>query len=153
MIPRIELALAVLVGILIGWGYAGPGPATRARTNGESMTVNLPGGETMAFAWVGPGTFTMGSDDECDECTSQALAPEKKHRVTISRGFWLGKYEITQGQWEKTMSTRPWADQSNVVVDSGHPAVYVSWEDVQTFIHRLNQTAGDSLYRLPTEAE
>jgi len=36
---------------------------------------------------------------------------EKQHQVTITKGFWIGKYEITQAQWEKVMNTQPWEGQ------------------------------------------
>ena len=75
------------------------------------------------------------------------------HEVEISEGFWLGKYEVTQEQWEAVMGTTPWSGGDFVVSDPSHPAVYISWIDVQAFIHRLNEAAGDSLYRLPSEAE
>jgi len=100
--------------------------------------------------WIEPGTFTMGSpssepgrwDDE---------GPQ--HEVTISRGFYLGKFEVTQGQWQAVMGTRPWAGESYVRENPNHPAVYISWNDVQAFIQKWNEAAEDSLYRLPTEAE
>lgn len=78
---------------------------------------------------------------------------QPQHEVVISKGFYLGKYEITQGQWETVMGTQPWVGHRFVLENSSHPAVYISWEEVQDFVHRLNQAAGDSLYRLPTEAE
>ena len=47
----------------------------------------------------------------------------------------------------------PWSGESDVREGSDYPAVYISWHDVQAFIGRLNAAAGDSLYRLPSEAE
>ena len=81
---------------------------------------------------------------------------EPQHEVTISKGFYLGKYEITQEQWEAVMGTTPWVGQElseYVQVNPDHPAVYLSWWDVLPFIGKLNMAAKDSLYRLPTEAE
>lgn len=56
------------------------------------------------------------------------------------------------------MGETPWITrcgrvQQYVQSNSSHPAVYISWKDVQAFIGRLNEAAGDSLYRLPSEAE
>ena len=60
------------------------------------ITVTLPGGATMEMVWIEPGTFMMGSPDSDD----WAYSYEKpQHRVTISEGFYLGKYELTEGQW------------------------------------------------------
>ena len=75
------------------------------------------------------------------------------HEVTISKGFYLGKYEVTQGQWEGVMGTTPWRGKDYVRSGSDYPAVYVSWDDAQEFISRLNSAAGSEVYRLPSEAE
>ena len=75
------------------------------------------------------------------------------HEVKISKEFYLGKYEVTQGQWEAVMGTQPWDGQNNVHSGSDYPAVYISWNDAQEFIGRLNASEGSEVYRLPTEAE
>ena len=113
----------------------------------RAMTVALAGGEQMEFVWVEPGTFRMGSgaegwDDE-----------RPQHEVMVGEGFYLGRYEVTQGQWEAVMGTTPWAGKARVRSQPLHPAVYISWEDAQAFVSRLNSAAGETLYRLPTEAE
>jgi formylglycine-generating enzyme required for sulfatase activity len=118
--------------------------------SGIVETFPLPGGEALKMVWIDPGTFKMGSPDtepgrEDDE------GPE--HAVTISRGFYLGKYEVTQRQWEEVVGSRPWIGKDFVQDHPDHPAAFVSWNDVKTFIHRLNIAEGDSIYRLPTEAE
>ena len=70
-------------------------------------------------------------------------------RVRISRGFWLGKHEVTQGQWQGVMGTNPSGNSG-----CGQcPVEKVSWNDAQEFIGRLNGRAGGNRYRLPTEAE
>ena len=108
--------------------------------------AELPGGESMEFVWIEPGAFQMGSNTgRKDE--------SPVHEVEISRGFWLGKYEITQGQWKSVMDTEPWAGRDRVEANPSHPAVIISWDEVQEFISRLNAEAGEELYRLPTEAE
>ena len=110
----------------------------------------LPGGAKMKFVYIEPGTFVMGSP------ASEAGRFENEgpqHDVTLSKGFYLGKYEVTQAQWQAVMGSRPWVGQEYMSENPDHPAVYVSWYDVQGFIHKLNVAAGDSLYRLPSEAE
>ena len=118
---------------------------------------------TIDFVWIGPGTFKMGasdSDKACGTTTNPAHCANERpqHEVQISKGFWLGKYEVTQGQWQSVMGTKPWqdingSDKNNVQSNSSHPAVYISWNDVQQFIGKLNTAAGSTVYRLPTEAE
>lgn len=116
----------------------------------DEVTVELSNGAEIEMIWIEPGTFMMGSpDSELGRSSSES----PQHRVTISSGFYLGKYEITQWQWEAVMATQPWAGKEYVQEGLGNPAVYISWDDVQAFVHQLNQAAGDSLYRLPTEAE
>ena len=116
----------------------------------RDTTVTLTGDVTMDFVHIDPGTVTMGSPDSEEERWADE-GPQ--HEVTISKGFYLGKYEVTQGQWEAVMGTTPWSGESNVEENADHPAVYVSWEDAQAFIQKLNDAAGKELYRLPTEAE
>ena len=139
------------------------------RKMGQTLTVDLPGGAKMEMVWIEPGRFLMGSP--ASE-SARDYDEKPQHEVRISRGFYLGKYEIIQGQWEAVMGTTPWLtgqdsvrynahDQAEyvcgrhhyVLPNSNNPAVFISWYDTQDFIHRLNETAGDSLYRLPTEAE
>jgi len=123
----------------------------------QDITVELPGGATMDLEWVEPGAFMMGSLSS--EWKHQANEGPQ-HEVSISRGFYLGTYEVTQGQWESVMGTGPWMDyftdngwKDQFIPDPTHPAVHVSWSETQSFIQALNTASGDSLYRLPSEAE
>ncbi|MBT4100908.1 MAG: formylglycine-generating enzyme family protein, partial [Gemmatimonadetes bacterium] len=118
------------------------------------MTVELPGGSTMELVWVEPGTFTMGLSDEEQqdlvdynggEDYSDLLPP---HEVTISTGFWIGKYEVTVSQWEAVMA-RAVNDPSR----EPEGPVSAAWLDIDEFLWRLNAAAGDGRFRLPTEAE
>jgi formylglycine-generating enzyme required for sulfatase activity len=118
--------------------------------SGKTQVVALPGGVTMELVWIQPGTFTMGSPDS-EPGRDGNEGPQ--HQVTISQGFWLGKYEITQGQWLAVMGTKPWGGQPDVQDSPDNPAMNISWNDVQGFIQKLNQAAGTGVYRLPTEAE
>ena len=72
--------------------------------------------------------------------------------MTIAQGFWLSKYEATQEQWESVMGTTPWSGQSDMPESPSHPA-FLTWNEAQKFVHALNKTESDSLYRLPSEAE
>ena len=114
------------------------------------VLVSLPGGAAMPLVWVEPGAFAMGST-EMDTARHANESPQ--HQVTLTSGYYLAATELTQGQWESVMATRPWAGRTHVQESAGNPAVYVSWNDAQELVHRLNLAVGDSLYRLPTEAE
>jgi sulfatase modifying factor 1 len=75
--------------------------------------------------------------------------------VEIESAFYIGKYEITQGQWEKVMGSNPSHFQGDKVEDNAerHPVESVSWQDVQLFIKALNALDKNHTYRLPTEFE
>ena len=120
---------------------------------GDAIAVDLAGGARMEMVAVLAGTFMMGARSSEPEA-----GPEEgpQHEVTITQGFYLGKYELTQEQWESVMGTCPWVDQRQSIYvqeSPDHPAVYISWNDVQEFARRLNDTEGSDAYRLPTEAE
>ena len=98
----------------------------------------------MEFVWIQPGTFPMGAP-----ASEGGFGNERPvHEVEISRGFYLGAHEVTQGQWEAVMGNNP-----SYYEGVDRPVEMVSWNDAQEFIGRLNDAEGDSLYRLPTEAE
>jgi formylglycine-generating enzyme required for sulfatase activity len=123
---------------------------SRGDAQTEEILVDLPGGATLGMVWIKPGTFSMGSPDGEPERDSNE-GPQ--HEVRISRGFYLGKCEITQKQWEAVMGTRPWEGMIYAPTGPNYPAVSISWDEAQKFIDTLNATEADSTYRLPTEAE
>ena len=114
-----------------------------------TLTATLPGSASMDFVWIEPGEFLMGSPASEEGRWDN----ETQHQVTLTKGFYLGTYEVTQGQWEAVMGTTPWEGRDYVQSNPNHPAVYVSWEDAQAFINKLNSAVGRPIYRLPTEAE
>ena len=83
--------------------------------------------------------------------STNGKANEKpEYQVTISYSFYMGKYEVTQAQWQSVMGFNP----SNFKDCGGNcPVEQVSWPDAQTFIEKLNQMNDGYTYRLPTEAE
>lgn len=107
-----------------------------------------PGGTRKApeieLVFVRPGTFSMGGDD--------GRNPESLpvHEVTFRRGFYMGKYEVTQAQWQAVvMATNP----SYFKNCENCPVENVSWLDAQRFLKALNEMQDAFTYRLPTEAE
>ncbi|MDA0745730.1 MAG: formylglycine-generating enzyme family protein [bacterium] len=123
-----------------------------SKGSGISETFVLPSGGAMEMQWIDPGMFRMGSPED-EEGRNASEGPQ--HEVTISQGFYIGKYEVTQAQWTQVMGTSPWLERVIVVPEGPeHAAVMVSFNDAQLFVVRMNIAAGvDSLYRLPTEAE
>ena len=122
-------------------------PAEEAeRHRPDQLPRELRNSVGMEFVLLAPGTFEMGSpSDEPGRDDDETL-----HRVTLSQPLYLGKYEVTQDQWEAVMGDNP----SNFSSCGGAcPVEGVSWEDAQGFIAELNRREGVSVYRLPTEAE
>lgn len=98
----------------------------------------------MDFVWVPGGCFDRGCGDWDGECCDSELPV----REVCLDGFWMGKYEVTQGQWTQIMGS----NSSNFQSGDNYPVEQVSWYDTQDFIAELN-SQGFSTFRLPTEAE
>ncbi|MCD6011164.1 MAG: Sulphatase-modifying factor protein [Flavipsychrobacter sp.] len=127
---------ALLIALVL-MGYAGMG----------QDDVNI----QMIF--VKGASFFMGCDDH--KFLDAEYDNEKPlHRVSVG-SYYIGKYEVTLGQWRRIMGVKPHPytgiDYGNKNCDDC-PVVKVSWEDVQEFIKRLNAKTGKH-YRLPTETE
>ena len=76
--------------------------------------------------------------------------------VNIKQPYYIGQFEVTQGQWEKIMGTNPSFFKGDKVKDnaSQHPVENISWNDAQQFIKKLNESEkGKAVYRLPSEFE
>ncbi|MDT7781309.1 MAG: hypothetical protein QOC99_3821 [Acidobacteriota bacterium] len=109
---------------------AQPKPGTVVRTRSGIELVYIP-----------PGSFMMGSEN--------GEANEKPvHRVTIREGFYMGRYEVTQAQWQAVIGNNP----SGFIGDN-LPVEQVSWDEAQKFIEKLNAMNDGFIYRLPSEAE
>ncbi|MDE3259281.1 MAG: SUMF1/EgtB/PvdO family nonheme iron enzyme [Gemmatimonadota bacterium] len=116
----------------------------------EDITVTLPRGIKLEMVWIQPGRFIMGSP------TTESKRDDDEgpqHEVTITKGFYLGKYEVTQEQWEVVMNTSPWVTGSTSQDRGNFPANRMRWQHVETFILKLNEAEGQHIFRLPTEAE
>jgi formylglycine-generating enzyme len=94
----------------------------------------------MKFAWIPAGTFKMGSIKE-------KVPAEKQHQVTLTRGFYLAIYPVTQAPWREIMGNNP-----SRTIGESHPVEQVSRDECQEFLLRLSNRESH-VYRLPTEAE
>lgn len=123
------------------------------------ITVALAEGVDMEFVWIEGGWFTMGTGAAEEGALrarglwSDLAAVEQPARSVKVAGFYLGKYEITQAQWQAVTGAQPWRDRAHVRLNADHPATFISWRDAQQFAYHLNVVAGEELFRLPTEAE
>ncbi len=121
----------------------GTNGATNAVVQHYEDTLVLPGGQKIEMIYCQPGEFLMGSP----LIEELRALNEMQHKVEITNGFWLGKYPITQEQWECVMGSNPSHPKGE-----NCPVHYISWYDCQEFIKRLNHIIGCQS-RLPTEAE
>lgn len=131
-----------------------PAPPSAPRATGEAPIVDehSPGEAWrepvvgIEFVWVPGGCYQMG----CGSWTSDCWATEKPvHEVCVD-GFWIGKYEVTQGQWQKVMAQNPAFFRDS----ESFPVANISWNDVQEFIRKLKDSNGGKYeFRLPTEGE
>jgi formylglycine-generating enzyme required for sulfatase activity len=128
---------------------------------GRAMNIDLGGGVTLEMVWIDPGEFEMGSPEKEKGRGNN----ETQHHVMITKGFWMGKYEVTQAQWEQVMGDNPGpylTKDPSYLKKAGKdaPVEGVSWNDCQEFIKKLNAQVenqksriGNGQFRFPTEAE
>lgn len=113
----------------------------------QTFTVN---GVTFEMVAVEGGTFTMGGTSEQGSDAQSNEFPT--HSVTLS-DYYIGKFEVTQELWLAVNGSWPGtAPSGSYGVGDNYPVYYVSWNDCQEFITKLNSLTGKN-FRLPTEAE
>lgn len=115
--------------------------------------VDLGNGVILEMVQIPAGSFWMGAA-EGEEHSSDDEYP--RHRVTIAKPFWMGRYPVTQAQW-KAVADLPEVDQEldpdpSYFKGNDHPVERVSWQDAIEFCRRLSNHTGRE-YRLPSEAE
>jgi len=107
----------------------------------KTLSINLGGDVKIEFVYIPAGTFTMGS--------SKGRPDEKPaHKVTISKPFYLGRYEVTRRQWHTLMGDDPESRDK-----PRRPAFRKTWPMAQEFLQKLSRKAPYLSFRLPTEAE
>jgi formylglycine-generating enzyme required for sulfatase activity len=136
------LAAVIVVPEVREWFELDKPPAKRETREPVSIPREITTGIGMEFVLIPAGEFQMGSNEGTKD-------ERPVHRVHISESFFMGKYEVTQAQWEAVMGTNPSRFKGN----PNRPVENVSWEDVQAFIKRLNRQEGWEVCRLPTEAQ
>jgi formylglycine-generating enzyme required for sulfatase activity len=121
------------VGLTLGLAVLAQSPAANKNAIG------------MEFLKIAPGEFMMGCSPMDNECTSEE---KPAHRVQLTKPFEIGKFEVTQAQWQAVMGSNPSANKGD-----NRPVENVSRNDAHDFIARLNAKNDGYKYRLPTEAE
>ncbi|QDT62267.1 Formylglycine-generating sulfatase enzyme [Stieleria bergensis] len=112
----------------------------------STKTLDLGNGVTMEMVYIKPGTFVMGGESKTDGRFECVEIPQ--HEVTLTKGFYLGKFEVTQAQYQAIMGSNP--SRSTKADDC--PVDNVSEADAISFCGKVAEQTGVDV-RLPTEAE
>ena len=130
-----------------------PAPAPPPQP-GQEWKIGLIGNITMELVWIAPGNFTMGSP--ATEA-SRYLDEGPQMQVTLTKDFWLGKYPVTQQEWQAIMGANPSHFPGAGITA---PVEDVSWDESMAFCKKLtdaDHAAGrlpaNYRYTLPTEAQ
>ena len=131
--------------------------ATGASTSDRLAPAKTPSLTPLELVWIPPGIFIMGSpDDEKGRRSNEG----PQTQVTISRGFWMGKYEVTVAQYRTIQGNVSQLIPTATEDDLNRPVTEVSWQSATNFCFRLSQKEREAgglpegyVYRLPTEAE
>jgi formylglycine-generating enzyme required for sulfatase activity len=127
------------------WGFrAAMTPAIKDPPS--NMTLDLGSGVTMEFVYIKPGTFVMGGESTKDGKYECVEVPQ--HEVTLTKGFYMAKYEVTQAQYQLVTGENP----STGDKDPNCPADGISEGAATAFCKKLATKTGQAT-RLPTEAE
>jgi formylglycine-generating enzyme required for sulfatase activity len=147
-----------------------PADKMRGEEAGQERDDNAP---SIKFVWCPAGFFQMGTaptgapggadggnPDEVNPDGAPAREEIRPAKVFLTRGYWLGKFEVTQAQWRQVMKTEPWKNQPQVEEGDEFPATHIGWKEAMEFCARLTKRereAGrlpkDWEYTLPTEAQ
>lgn len=118
----------------------------KSNQTAKELKLDLGEGVTMEFVYIKPGKFVMGGESETDGRFECVEVP--KHDVRLTKGFYLGKYEVTQAQFQSIMGSNP----SKSTKSPDCPVDNVSEDDARKFCLTLGERTGVNS-RLPTEAE
>ena len=127
------------------WGFRAAMTPSGGKPPRE-LKLDLGDGVTMEFVYIKPGTFIMGGSNTKDSKWHGVEVP--KHEVTLTKGYYMGKYEVTQAQFQKIMGSNP----SKASKDPNCPADTISEGDAVAFCNKLAEKTG-KMTRLPSEAE
>ena len=171
----VDKPAAKLAPVPVAKPVSAPAAETVALKDGDMRTFVLPGGVKMEMIYVEPGTFTMGSPTS----ENGRFDSETPHRVRLTKGYWIGKYPVTQAQWDALVSAmgvsfenrRPtaelrciptkfigniglFADAVSDMDTSDFPMESISWNDCKALVDALNGAEREGWrWALPTEAQ
>lgn len=118
--------------------------SSSSKISGNTITIPVKDGISIEMVKVEAGTFMMGATSKDGNVEDNE---KPVHKVTLTRNYYIGKYEVTQVLWQVIMGSNPSKNRN-----AKYPVEMVSWNDCQKFISKLNEITNRQ-FRLPTEAE
>jgi formylglycine-generating enzyme required for sulfatase activity len=115
----------------------------RKKGKAQYICENLGNGATLDLVRIPAGGFMMGSNESSSE--------QPIHKATL-REFWMGKYVVTNAQWQAVMGTKPSEQYDVKFQGENQPVVGVSWDDAKEFCQKASEKTEKSI-RLPSETE
>jgi formylglycine-generating enzyme required for sulfatase activity len=154
-IPRVRKlsadGTASIIGTVERSSHDGSGGAFAGANAGQEVTV-----AGIRLCWCPPGKFTMGSPRDEPE----RRPGEDQVEVTLTRGFWMAKFEVTQGEWKRVMGKLPGPLTAELPEGDDFPVGNVNFPEAEAFCRRLTELAHQSRelpnnweFQLPTEAQ
>jgi len=136
-----------------------PKDAARATTPPKTLTLELPKGVKMKLVLIPAGEFMMGGKLTPAEAVKLFGGKEKnyaneypRHKVRISKPFYIGVYELTQAQWEAVMDEKPYDGKMVTKIGPDLPASWIQWIEAKEYCAKLSKKIGRKV-ALPTEAQ
>lgn len=169
---RIVKSARLIVGLLVATASLSPPPTKsdepmKPGKSAPDSTLGKEAGDvrddnalTMKLVWCPPGIFNMEQIEKIGGgggAIPEAITPV---RVVLTRGYWLGKYEVTQREWKEVMETDPWKGKIESKDGEDFPASFVTWDDAVEFCRKFTEQERSQgrlpvewEYTLPTEAQ
>ena len=138
---KFYLSIAVTFIFILGCDKDNDGPTEPVNAEpGEERVFELTDSVNITMVWIPAGSFMMGAHEDEQDATDDEYP---RHRVTFEEGFWIGKYEVTQSQWEEVMGDNP-----SYFFGDDRPVEQMNWNAIHNFLEQVNEG-----FRLPSEAE
>ena len=143
--------IGLVLTLLVGAGSGASGDEMNGTKPGDERTI-----DGIRLCWCPPGKFTMGSPPG----ETERRPGEDQVDVTLTRGFWAGKYEVTQGDWKRVVGKLPGELTAELPEGDAYPLGNVNFAEAEAFCRKLTEIArksgdlpGGWEFRLPTEAQ
>ena len=158
---RVGICVLLASGLLGGQGVAS---VMRAADSDKAVPSTFSGSKAgdqrevvgIPLCWCPPGRFMMGSPGNEPE----RRPDEDQVEVALTKGFWMGKFEVTQGQWKRLLGKLPGEVTAELPAGDDFPVGNVNFAEAEAFCHKLTELGhqsgalpGDWEFRLPTEAQ